>query len=100
MGNNCNCPFCGSKELESEKCTCGSGAHPRNCDRHPWGYKVHANEMDLENRSEWYCEAMDMMIKTEELINRYKKKLDSLEPDSEIIDDYREIISELGQIIK
>lgn len=43
-------------------CSCGSGAHPRRCWRHPWAYKLHVDEMnndtlhsaidDLEDRLE------------------------------------------------
>lgn len=27
-------------------CTCGSGAHPRRCKRHPWAYRQHCDRMD------------------------------------------------------
>jgi hypothetical protein len=29
-------------------CTCGSGAHPRECKRHLWAFEAHIEEMSLE----------------------------------------------------
>jgi hypothetical protein len=31
----------------SSKCTCGSGAHPRECDTHPAAYRLHLAELNL-----------------------------------------------------
>jgi len=30
-------------------CHCGSGAHPRKCDRHPWAFDAHVLELNYEN---------------------------------------------------
>ncbi len=30
-------------------CTCGSGAHPRKCVKHPFNYEVQITEMRLEH---------------------------------------------------
>ncbi len=49
-----NCPFCNSPENSLEKCTCGSGGHPRQCKRHPWGYANHVNEMNSETSESYY----------------------------------------------
>lgn len=29
-------------------CTCGSGAHPRKCDKHPELYRLHIAELNVE----------------------------------------------------
>lgn len=33
-----------------EGCTCGSGAHPRECKRHPGRFEAHCRELDAESR--------------------------------------------------
>lgn len=30
-------------------CTCGSGMHPRRCEKHPQGFDLHAMTLDYEN---------------------------------------------------
>lgn len=32
-----------------ERCTCGSGNHPRACELHPGAYAEHIAELDAEN---------------------------------------------------
>jgi hypothetical protein len=34
--------------LEAPKCTCGSGGHPRDCEKHPQGKELHALELSYE----------------------------------------------------
>jgi len=45
---------------EDVRCTCGSGAHPRHCKRHPWGFAAHVAELNSDNVGDWMNEAMDM----------------------------------------
>ena len=35
-----------------EKCTCGSGAHPRRCKKHPDAYEKHCEELNAEWQKE------------------------------------------------
>ena len=30
-------------------CRCGSGGHPRKCERHPWAFDAHVMELNYEN---------------------------------------------------
>lgn len=45
-----------------EHCTCGSGGHPRKCELHPWRYRMHCDELDLEGNLEVAKEKNDVMI--------------------------------------
>lgn len=45
---------------EDVRCTCGSGAHPRHCKRHPWCFAAHVAELNSDNASDWMSEAMDI----------------------------------------
>ena len=45
---------------EDVRCTCGSGAHPRHCKRHPWGFAAHVAELNSDVVGDWMNEAMDM----------------------------------------
>lgn len=44
------CPVCGSAALV-ERCTCGSGAHPRRCELHPNAFDKHVASIDAAQ--EW-----------------------------------------------
>lgn len=33
-------------------CTCGSGAHPRRCEKHPWGYDMHRHDLNLDTTND------------------------------------------------
>lgn len=33
--------------VDGKGCTCGSGAHPRKCDKHPYAYRLHIAELNL-----------------------------------------------------
>ena len=46
-----HCPVCGSTDLV-EKCTCGSGCHPRRCDTHPDAFVRHVARLQAEEDSE------------------------------------------------
>lgn len=35
---------------DSKGCTCGSGAHPRRCDKHPTAYQRHIDELNRDAR--------------------------------------------------
>lgn len=35
-------------ELAEKECTCGSGAHPRRCLRHPQGFDLHVAQLNYE----------------------------------------------------
>lgn len=35
-----------------ERCTCGSGGHPRRCTEHPERFQAHIDELNAENRKE------------------------------------------------
>lgn len=39
-------------------CTCGSGAHPRACQLHPWRFEQHVLELDHESACEVRDEAL------------------------------------------
>lgn len=41
--------FIGSLGAKNVPCRCGSGAHPRKCERHPWNFAAHIAEMNVEN---------------------------------------------------
>jgi hypothetical protein len=45
------------------KCTCGSGAHPRRCKQHPYGYDQHVAELNkltaIEEEQEWFLSLID-----------------------------------------
>ena len=43
--------------LTPPPCTCGSGAHPRECVRHPQGFALHCAKMNEENQRANYEEA-------------------------------------------
>lgn len=34
---------------EIERCTCGSGVHPRHCDLHPLAYEFHVRSLNAES---------------------------------------------------
>jgi hypothetical protein len=38
--------------VDGQPCTCGSGAHPRVCKKHPSGLKEHCDSLDLEGYRE------------------------------------------------
>ena len=41
------------KEIDRLKtCTCGSGGHPRPCNKHPFGVELHAAEIEIEQLKE------------------------------------------------
>lgn len=42
------CPATGAPPAW-ERCTCGSGAHPRACDLHPGAYEEHMAELNAED---------------------------------------------------
>lgn len=33
--------------LSKDTCTCGSGAHPRKCKKHPYGWDIHVAYLNL-----------------------------------------------------
>lgn len=35
--------------VKNVQCRCGSGAHPRKCERHPWAFDAHIMELNYEN---------------------------------------------------
>lgn len=39
-------------------CTCGSGAHPRHCDKHPLNYGRHVAELQTEQAREEAASAL------------------------------------------
>ncbi len=41
---------CPTSTVLTEHCRCGSGAHPRECKRHPFAYETHVASMDAEAR--------------------------------------------------
>ncbi len=43
-------PFFGasSSPVVERACTCGSGAHPRRCSVHPWGFQLHCLELSVD----------------------------------------------------
>ena len=42
-----SCPLCGNPDVV-ERCTCGSGAHPRRCAAHPDEYDRHISELECD----------------------------------------------------
>lgn len=44
--------FVASLGAKDVPCSCGSGGHPRRCDRHPWEYEKHIMEIDLGTMNE------------------------------------------------
>lgn len=31
---------------DNNGCTCGSGGHPRKCEKHPWAFSAHAADLN------------------------------------------------------
>lgn len=42
-------------------CTCGSGAHPRDCKKHPYAFRLHVAELNVEAHLEDTPEAFEAM---------------------------------------
>jgi hypothetical protein len=42
-------PDLADPDYKDIRCTCGSGAHPRTCLKHPWGMHTHCEELNIEN---------------------------------------------------
>ena len=39
--------------MSNQRCTCGSGAHPRRCEKHPWAMRVHAARLNCGLPNDW-----------------------------------------------
>lgn len=51
--------------VSNEKCTCGSGAHPRRCKKHPWRFDTHVISLNADLRSEMMDEAIERIMMLE-----------------------------------
>lgn len=48
-------------------CYCGSGAHPRRCNKHPWGHYLHKAGMDHDALSDYVDELEERIKRLEAL---------------------------------
>lgn len=53
-----------------KKCTCGSGAHPRRCKKHPWAYQQHIFEL---NKDTMFDEIEELKDRLERIIKRLEE---------------------------
>ena len=56
-------------------CTCGSGGHPRKCEKHPLGYDFHRFDMITDNL--W-----QMINDLEEVVEKLENRIKILETKS------------------
>ena len=55
--------FIASLGVKNVPCRCGSGGHPRRCERHPWAFDAHVAELNAEGYQE--CEDENERLRTE-----------------------------------
>ena len=81
-------------------CHCGSGGHPRECSRHPFGKRLHVAELNAENNLDACEEAERELAEARAEIARLKAAIEQvreLAASAELIDGgvtFRELVLE------
>lgn len=55
---------------EVTKCTCGSGAHPRRCETHPWAYEAHCLNLSHDSMGDDIAEVTKRLDALESVVKR------------------------------
>jgi hypothetical protein len=55
-------------------CHCGSGDHPRKCDKHPWGFSMHVLIMNYDNLRDYYDELEERILALETSLKTIEDK--------------------------
>lgn len=55
-------------------CTCGSGAHPRECRKHIWGIGLHCAELNIETLQDHVQELEDRIEALEAQLKELKNE--------------------------
>jgi hypothetical protein len=58
-----------------EKCSCGSGAHPRVCLKHPWNYQQHISDLNVDSLTDIVYDLEDKIEALEKQIAEIKEKM-------------------------
>jgi hypothetical protein len=58
------------KTSDDKPCTCGSGAHPRPCQKHPNRYAEHLDELGEESKTDWIERCKELEVENTSLKNK------------------------------
>lgn len=71
--------FIKSLGVKNVPCRCGSGGHPRKCERHPWAFDAHVAELNAEGYQECEDENDNLKAQLEKCMSEIKKLREQIE---------------------